>query len=689
MSHTGVSRILFFVVLMGTAPLIAQTPPAGRTTPAGPTTPARQSGPALQTAAPGQSPPKPVPPGDDAQPYQPPQMRFEATGMTLLEAITLTLQHDPNIKLRQTDIELQAGVVREQKGQFDAVFHLQGSFDREQTELLDTQKADEQKKRDDLKTALTQVTDLTNSLTAAGALLANKDLAFNNPAGFDLSTIKDKNVLTQMQILQSELQLYKDVLVSPSLTDNTVRQDILNLRDKTVGQNIDAFNAQQAQIAGLPADLQKQITNLGPTPSEQWTKNAELTFDVTKLFRNGISVKPNVDLTYKAQNFVGKDKTDTDFGGQGISPSSSGKIAFDVVIPLLRGAGKTSVDAAEIASKYDLEATRLQMLFQQSESVLATIQAYWQVRSAADQVDVLRRAVAIEGDLANLTRALIAANEKPRSDEARVAAATADARSRYEAALRQLNDARITLAQLMGVALADALSIPLAKDAYPQPPPTLTIDAQAYTQFITDSAKRRFDLQSALQSESSGKALVDGARIDTRPLLNINASGFGTSAHEGLNYSSWVFRSGNVGASFEKPFGNNTAKGLLEQRRATLRQTEISAADLNRVIGLHVVQLGESLKVAAEQVRAAQDAVNAYDQTMTTEQARLKAGDSSLIDSILTEQQTTAARLALISAQANYASLVAQLRHEAGLLVQDGSVDAVQVVAVPQALVGR
>jgi outer membrane protein TolC len=668
MSHTGVSRFLFVVFLLGAAPLIAQTPP-----------------PVLQSS----QAPAPSPPAQDVPPYQPPSMRFEATGMTLVDAITLTLQHDPNIKLRQFDIDLQAGVVREQKGEFDSVFHVDGSFSRVQSELLESVKADEQKKRDDLKAALTEVTDLTNSLTAAGALLANKDLAFNNPAGFNLSTIKDKNILAQMQILQSELQLYKDVLASPSLTDQTVRQDILNLRDQTVGKNIDAFNAQQTAIAGLPGQLQQKITNLGPTPSEQWQKQEELQFDLTKLFRSGISVRPYVDLKHQSQNFVGKDKVDPEFGGQGISPTSSGQIGFEIVLPLLRGAGSTSVAAAETASKYDLEASRLQLLFQQSESVLATIQAYWQVRALADQVEVLRRSVSIEGDLANLTRALIAANEKPRSDEARVLAATADARGRYESALRQFNDARITLAQLMGVALADALSIPLAKDVYPQPPATLTIDTQAYAQFITDSLARRFDLQAFRKSEASGKALFEGARVDTRPLFNVNASGFGTSAHEGFDYSSWVFRSGNVGFTFAKPFGNNTARGLLDTRRAALRQTQIGATDLNRQIGLRVVQLAESLKIAAERLRSADEAVRSYDQTMTNEQARLKAGDSSLIDSILTEQQTTSARLAYIAAQQDYATLLASLRHEAGLLVQDGSVDAAQVVAVPQALVGR
>ena len=66
-----------------------------------------------------------------------------------------------------------------------------------------------------------------------------------------------------------------------------------------------------------------------------------------------------------------------------------------------------------------------------------------------------------------------------------------------------------------------------------------------------------------------------------------------------------------------------------------------------------------------------------YDETMTNEQARLKSGDSSLLDTILTEQQATSARLSYIAAQQEYASLLAMLRHEAGLLVQDGTVDGI------------
>jgi hypothetical protein len=349
---------------------------------------------------------------DATTPFQPPALRFDAAGMTLLDAVRLTLQNDPTIKLREADIVFQQGVVRTQKGLFDSIFRADGAFGREQVELLQSQKQDLLDTRSDLQQAIVEATDLTQSLTTAGALLADKNQAYNNPAGLNLSGIRDANVLNQMSILQSQLVLYRDLLASPTLTDQTVRNDIVALREQTVGKNIDYFNSQQAAIANIPGDLKTRLANLGPAPEEQWDKRSNLTVDLSKLLRNGMSLHPYVDLRHQSQNYVGKKVIDPEFGGLGIAPVSTGKIGFDVVLPLLRGRGRDAVAAAETASTLDLEATRLDWLFQQSRSVLATIEAYWQTRAAAGQVDVLRRSVEIEGELATITRSLIAGDRR-------------------------------------------------------------------------------------------------------------------------------------------------------------------------------------------------------------------------------------------------------------------------------------
>ena len=269
-------------------------------------------------------------------------------------------------------------------------------------------------------------------------------------------------------------------------------------------------------------------------------------------------------------------------------------------------------------------------------------------------------------------------------------ASNADSRSRYEAAQRALADARTNLAQVMGVTLADALSLPMSSDPYPAPPADLQIDPTMYLAFAKEAVAKRFDHQAALKSEASGKALVDGARIDTRPLLNLTGAVWGTSlSSETWGLDCWVFRSGRLGADFEKPFGNNTAQGLLQQRQAQLNRTRIDSANLERQITINIVQLSEALSIAAARLRAAQEAVRNYDQTIVNEQARFKAGDTSLLDAILTEQQTTGARLSFITAQQEYATLLAALRYEGGVLVQDGSVDVQQLVAVPSALIRR
>lgn len=629
--------------------------------------------------------------GDGAQaPYVPPAMRFDGPGMMLLDAVTLTLQHDPNIKLRTTSAEGQQGALRTQTGAFDTTMRMNGSFSRDQSKLLESDRLAEVERRDKLQKALTEVTALSESLLAAGNILRDRNAAISNPTAWNLSGIRDKTVLNQMTILQAELQLYRDLLASPNLTDQAVRNSIINLRDQTLGKNIDAFNAQQTAIANAPGQLRGQIANLGPAPTEEWRKDAQFSLELTKLFRTGMQVRPYADLTYGQQNYVGKSQYDTDFGGKGIEPVSRGEVGFEVTLPFLRDAGRTAVAAGETAARFDLAASRLAVLFQQSESVLATIQAYWQVRSAADQVEVLRRAVEVQGQLGTITRAMIAANEKPRSEEARVQASTAEFRARYEAAQRQLNDARIALAQAMGIALEDGLSLPRAAEAFPKPDAVLQGPVSAPEAYVQDAVARRFDRQAALQAVASGKALYDGARRNTRPVLDITAAGWGTSVTQSkLSYGNWVFRSGSAGINYQQWFANNVARGTRDQREAAFKQVQIDQANLDRIIALRITQLTEALRIAAGRLRTSEEAVRYYEETVTAEQVRFRTGDASLIDTLLTEQQAANARIALITAQRDYATLLATLLHESGLLVQDGRVEAARLAAVPPALVGR
>src|SRR5688500_9582911 len=107
----------------------------------------------------------------------------------------------------------------------------------------------------------------------------------------------------------------------------------------------------------------------------------------------------------------------------------------------------------------------------------------------------------------------------------------------------------------------------------------------------------------------------------------------------------------SIDAFVEKPFGNRAARGRLLQAEALVSQRRISAADLERQIRLGVVRAAATLAEAIDQLARAEEAAASAEQTVQSEIEKLRLGETTLIDSILTEQQRTSAQLAAIAAR--------------------------------------
>jgi outer membrane protein TolC len=158
-----------------------------------------------------------------------------------------------------------------------------------------------------------------------------------------------------------------------------------------------------------------------------------------------------------------------------------------------------------------------------------------------------------------------------------------------------------------------------------------------------------------------------------RPKLDLRNSIWFTGLAErsaGDALDRWVGPSTDVQLEFERPFGNNEARGRYAQRQAEARQRQIDAGRSAREIALNVLGVAESVALARARVTHAQDAVAAYEQTGTAEVERFRAGESTLIDVILTEAQQTDARLALVAAEQELNTLIARLRFESGTLIR-------------------
>jgi outer membrane protein TolC len=145
----------------------------------------------------------------------------------------------------------------------------------------------------------------------------------------------------------------------------------------------------------------------------------------------------------------------------------------------------------------------------------------------------------------------------------------------------------------------------------------------------------------------------------------------------------WVGPSGSIQLQIEKPLGNNTQRGQLAQREAESEQLRIGQTDLNRQIKLSVVENAGTLQQTVARVQLAQDAVGFYQTVVDSEFARFGIGETTLLNTVVTQQQQNGALLALVAARQDLAQRIAQLRFQTGTLVTNGAVRVQDLVTVP------
>ena len=369
-------------------------------------------------------------------------------------------------------------------------------------------------------------------------------------------------------------------------------------------------------------------------PLDEIFVDALATVRLDKLFRSGISISPFMDATFGATNFRGKPRQ-ADFGGKESPDQLRFNAGVDFSVALLRDRG-IGTAAPERAARLDVEATRLALDHQASTRALATVEAYWALRAAQDVVEIATVSLKFQDQVLAATRQSIAAQQVAAIEEARALAARSRVQAQLEDAQRQLLDARIALADVMGIAVsADPASLPTAADPFPQGAP----DPASLVGLIDQAVSRRLDLSAATKASEAGDVIVDGARRNLASRLDVSGGVFFTALGEGKGGDTldrWVGPSARVGLDYEKPFGNNTQRGQLTQAEAAAAQRRIGQFDLERQIRLGVVEAAGSLQQAAARVDQARASVGYYDRTIESMMRLLGAGNARLIDALTT-----------------------------------------------------
>lgn len=624
-----------------------------------------QAVPSAQTPAkpPAAAPQAPAAAGPSAGAQAPPVVTFAPDGISLEEALQLALQWDPNVALQRSNVRFAEGVLQEQGGLFDTTFRLTGSYDFRKQELTETRKADEREKRDTLRNRLTENTgrrDLTNDLIGRLQNVQNQV----GSSQVDAITALDPDIGTQLEIIDA---------VIAETTNPQARADLLAAREAYINRTLTSLRDGLDSLANQFRIAEKRLADLGEAPVDEVFYNGRLRASMNKLFRNGIAISPYFESSMEGTNFVGKPRS-ADFGGKGVEDLFTFRLGTNLTLPLMRGRGADGLAAGERAARIDRDVAELDAQHQLSVSALQTALAYWDLKAAQFSAETAALSVAKQEQIVKATRDLISADELPAAEGARTDASLARAQARLRDAERRLVEARVALATIMGIAAtADPNTLPTAKDPFPSAP------AQgAVTQAVPTGVApgdRRADIVAAERSEEASRILERAAIVNQRSRLDVTGGIFYTGLDERTISNAvdrWVGPSTNVNVDLEKPFGNNSARGRLVQSRAELEQSLIATSDLKRQNQLQIVRLVQSIEQAAERVRLAQAAVDAYTKVVDAEIERFRIQEATLIDTILTETQLFDARLQLVTAQRDLARLLAELRFETGTLVTGG-----------------
>jgi outer membrane protein TolC len=613
-----------------------------------------------------QTTPPPAAATPSAQEKQPaaPVMQFPPAGISLDEAIRITLEHDPVLQRRRVDVQFSQGFAQELRGVFDYTFRANAEWTRRVQELSEAAKEAEREKRQELQDFIDENIGLRDEVRRLGPLL--NQIATAAPGSVPIEEVARIN-----PTIASTLSVLDQLIVTEP--NPVARQGLLDLRTDFLSDVVDELGVDITSLESEFAETERQLTNLGEAPIDEFFVDARGRVQLDKLFRSGIFMSPFLEADFMSTNYLGKAR-DAELGGKAFPDQLRFLAGVDFSLPLRRNRGVVGTAAAERAAAIDLDAARLALNHEASSRALATTEAYWNLRAAQDVVDIAARSLKFQDEALAATRQLIAAQQVAAIEEARGLASRSRVQSQLEDAERRLVEARVQLALVMGVAVNnDPGTLPRAADPFPPP-----AGEQAPIPGLIDQAiERRQDLSAAAKTVQAGDVLLAGARRNLAARLDFNGGTWFTAIGEGKgseSYDRWVGPSGRLGFDYEKPLGNNVQQGRLAQTEADATRRRIDQVDLERQIRLNVIEAAGSLQQAAGRLEQAQASVGHYDRTIESMMRLLASGNARLIDALTTQEQQIDAMLQVVAAQHELALRQARLRYETGSLIPAGPV---------------
>ena len=639
-----------------------------------------------------------------------------AAELSLADAVRVTLDKAPILGRARENVAGQQASLRVAKGAFDSVFSLSPSFLHLEDSLAHAGTREDEVVKREIAKALNRNFRVIADAFAANIRTARADLPYcPADAGWSIFVVTlpgsgtpvpiCRPVTTSLGVSSEQFVDVSDIYLSPYVVDPLLSYSLQEKLAATLGVTVAVATGQLREqslellykFGAVANDVATRsglaYQRLGEVPTWQYTNTAALVADYFRPLRSGSVFQ--IQGTWDGRGAMYRDKPlDPIFGGRGSPNRYQSRIEAFWVQPLRRGRGADTVQAPERAAERNVEATRFTFEQTAADQALVTADAYFGLVAAQQSLAELRESLLNQRRVLENTIKLVAAGEVASADVARSRARTAEVESGVEAARLAVLSAQAKLATAMGIA-SEAMPALAASDVFPAKP--LDLDTAALAK---DAVSRRADVKAATAFRDASRILQTAARAETRWRFDLRFSGGVGQAYYGPPFRSlpdelepigmlpkdsyvayydprgigraYTMRWEPIAAitgSIELPFGNNQRLGQYAQALASTSANNIQLTDLSRTVENAVPQLAENVRRARLEWEQRQEQVIQYEVTWGATQRLRAAGEATLIDTLLTEQELTQARLRLVQAKRIYALAVARFKRETGTLV--------------------
>lgn len=622
----------------------------------------------------------PVAPAPPAA-WTPPEVATER--LTLAEAIRLTLENAPAVRLARQTAAFSRGRLQEATGTFDTLLSFTPTAERDIGILRDgLLNFEVLVRRQAVQTTLTALQQLGTGI--AQDIQNGMNQGRETPACTGLTVLVNNNVVcidpkSSLGIADIAFQSTIAGLVnhgSVGATGSSFAPIQQTYNDVTL-QALQLVSA--TSLAEVP-QLQHDLDLLGPVPKDTLVDTLNLDLELLFAFRNGWTVGPLVSLNGSHPSYVGKPNYAV-LGGQGQPGKYTANAEIALTAPLARGGG-FAASAPEKAARLNADAALESLAQAGAAAVYATTLAYWDLAAAQERLRLLERSAALQRRIFEFSSALVEGDEIPRADLDKVRARTADGEAALEQGRQDLVAARVALAVAIGLSVRDLSTAPLAADGLPDLGPESLSSLPDLPGLLAWARNGRADLRAARRLEDASRVLEKAARHDLAPLLNLSLQVGAQSFKEDNNHGSYwpTGYSRAIGGRYTGPVAvlsltlqvptrNDGARGRYVQAQALAEQAAISNRDVERQVDAGSTDAVGALRRAAREVAARSTAAGEYEKTMTNALEQFRGGEITILNAIVTERDVTNGVLDLVAARRTFAGDVTRLRFQTGSLL--------------------